>query len=721
MGILTWRNIARAVEVWKDEGLASLIYKFKKLSKQKSIYEEWIQQNEADILKTDKLEWYPKISVVVPVYNVDDSMLVECIESVRKQTYSNWELCLVDDCSTMENVGKTLKLYEHEEKIKIAYHTKNEHISKTTNDGISMATGEFIGLMDCDDYLSPNALYEMAKMLNKHPEYDFIYSDEDKVDESGKERKDPFFKPDWSPDTFMSYMYTCHFSIFRKKILDELGGERVGYEGSQDYDLVLRLMEKTMKIGHIPKILYHWRMRKESTASGMTAKPYIKNSTIKAKEDALRRRKIKGHLECIEDITQYRVVYEPQGNPLVSIIIPSKDNFKILRQCVYSIKNNTKYNNYEIIIVDNGSSDENKRLYQELAENNNCIYYYEKKEFNFSYMCNIGSKIAKGEYYLFLNDDIEIPTSQKEWINRMLGQAQISYTGAVGAKLLYPGTNLIQHAGVLNLHIGPGHAFHKFDDSLNCYWGRNILDYNYTIVTGACLLLKCDKFYEIDRFDEGFPVAYNDVDLCFKLVEKGYYNVLRNDVILFHHESISRGYDISEEKKQRLQKEREHLYQKHPNFIDYDPCYNPNLTQDKGDCSYNMEEKFIFSEVEEVDYNLIEKSPKLDAQYVIDEMFESNKMIKIRGWIYNRNVNTRKVKPKLLLISEDKKICYRINTCKEYRPDLGKAKIGKGSSFAGFVAVVDNDKIKHGKYILNIVYGNVNVDTGECMEFKDVS
>lgn len=217
MGILTWRNIARAVEVWKDEGLASLIYKFKKLSKQKSIYEEWIQQNEADILKTDKLEWYPKISVVVPVYNVDDSMLVECIESVRKQTYSNWELCLVDDCSTMENVGKTLKLYEHEEKIKIAYHTKNEHISKTTNDGISMATGEFIGLMDCDDYLSPNALYEMAKMLNKHPEYDFIYSDEDKVDESGKERKDPFFKPDWSPDTFMSYMYTCHFSIFRKK------------------------------------------------------------------------------------------------------------------------------------------------------------------------------------------------------------------------------------------------------------------------------------------------------------------------------------------------------------------------------------------------------------------------------------------------------------------------------------------------------------------------
>lgn len=379
MGILTWRNIARAVEVWKDEGLASLIYKFKKLSKQKSIYEEWIQQNEADILKTDKLEWYPKISVVVPVYNVDDSMLVECIESVRKQTYSNWELCLVDDCSTMENVGKTLKLYEHEEKIKIAYHTKNEHISKTTNDGISMATGEFIGLMDCDDYLSPNALYEMAKMLNKHPEYDFIYSDEDKVDESGKERKDPFFKPDWSPDTFMSYMYTCHFSIFRKKILDELGGERVGYEGSQDYDLVLRLMEKTMKIGHIPKILYHWRMRKESTASGMTAKPYIKNSTIKAKEDALRRRKIKGHLECIEDITQYRVVYEPQGNPLVSIIIPSKDNFKILRQCVYSIKNNTEYNNYEIIIVDNGSSDENKRLYQELAENNNCIYYYEKK------------------------------------------------------------------------------------------------------------------------------------------------------------------------------------------------------------------------------------------------------------------------------------------------------------------------------------------------------
>ena len=718
MGKLTRQNVERAFEVLKYEGIVSLVYKIKNYNKHLNIYEKWIEQNEADILETEKLQWYPKISVVVPVYNVDDRMLIECIESVRKQTYLNWELCLVDDCSTMENVRKTLRSYENYEKIKITYHNKNEHISKTTNDGISMATGEFVGLMDCDDYLSPNALYEMAKMLNKHPEYDFIYSDEDKVDEEGTERRDPFFKPDWSPDTFMSYMYTCHFSVFRKKILDQLGGERIGYEGSQDYDLVLRLMEKTMKIGHVPKILYHWRMRKESTASGMTAKPYIKNSTIKAKEDALNRRGLKGHLECIEDITQYRVVYEPQGSPLVSIIIPSKDNYEIIRQCVNSIKDNTSYKNYEIVIVDNGSSDKNKKLYQELAEKNRCVYHYEKKQFNFSYMCNEGAKIAKGEYFLFLNDDIEIPSSQKEWISRMLGQAQIFYTGAVGAKLLYPGTNLIQHAGVLNLHIGPGHAFHKFDDNLNCYWGRNILDYNYTIVTGACLLLQRNKFYEVKGFDESFPIAYNDVDLCFKLVEKEYYNVLRNDVILFHHESISRGYDISEEKKQRLQMEREHLYQKHPNFVDYDPCYNPNLTQDKGDCSYNMEEKIAFSDVEKLDCKLIENLPDTDIQYTIDEIMETNKQIKIRGWIYKKSVNTRKTYPKIILISKKKDICYSVSTYKEYRPDLGKAKIGKGSSFAGFVMVVDLQKgiIEPEDYYLKILYGKECVNTGKMIE-----
>lgn len=707
-------KVAKAASVLKNDGMAALLYKVKNYNDNKNAYERWIELNEINLMESATLDWNPKISVVVPVYNVASNMLIDCIESVIKQTYTNWELCLVDDCSTMESVRDVLHSYEkmNDPRIKIAYHDVNGHISKTTNDGIAMATGEFVGLMDCDDYLAVNALYEMAKLLNNNPEYDFIYSDEDKVNEEGNQRRDPFFKPDWSPDTFMSYMYTCHFSIFRKTILDELGGERVGLEGSQDYDLVLRLMEKTMNIGHVPKILYHWRMRKESTANDLTAKPYIIESTIKAKEEALERRGLKGHLECIDEVTQYRVVYEPQNNPVVSIVIPSKDNHDIIRQCISSIREYTLYKNYEIIIVDNGSAPDNRALYERMAKEMNCIYHYDRKEFNFSYMCNEGAKIAKGEYLLFLNDDIEIPQNQGEWLQRMLGQAQVSYTGAVGAKLLYPGTNLIQHAGVLNLHIGPGHAFHRFDDSLNCYWGRNILDYNYTIVTGACFLVNRNKFWNVNGFDETFPIAYNDVELCFKLVEKGYYNVLRNDVKLVHHESISRGYDVSPEKAERLRLEREHLYKKHPNFVDYDPCYNPNLTQDKGDCSLNLNEQSEFAECEELAYADIIGFSKSKAKYALDSISESENCIAIKGWIYDKNVNTQKTYPKIVLINKENEKCFAFTTAKEYRSDLSAAHFGKGSVFAGFSCDIDlNKNIKKGLYNICIVYGGKIIET----------
>ena len=704
-------KVAKAASVLKNDGMAALLYKVRNYNETKNAYQRWIEINESNIAETTELEWKPKISVVVPVYNVASNMLIECIESVIKQTYTNWELCLVDDCSTMESVREVLHSYEkkNDPRIKVAYHDANGHISKTTNDGIAMATGEFVGLMDCDDYLAVNALYEMAKMLNEHPEYDFIYSDEDKVNEEGTERRDPFFKPDWSPDTFMSYMYTCHFSIFRKKVLDELEGERIGLEGSQDYDLVLRLMEKTMSIGHVPKILYHWRMRKESTANDLTAKPYIIESTIKAKEDALERRGLKGHLECIDEVTQYRVVYEPQNNPLVSIVIPSKDNYLIVKQCVSSIREYTQYKNYEIIIVDNGSSPDNRAMYEQLAKDNNCIYHYDKKEFNFSYMCNEGAKIAKGEYLLFLNDDIEIPHDQGEWLQRMLGQAQVSYTVAVGAKLLYPGTNQIQHAGVLNLHIGPGHAFHRFDDNLNCYWGRNILDYNYTIVTGACFLVKTDKYWDVHGFDESFPIAYNDVELCFKLVESGYYNVLRNDVILVHHESISRGYDVSPEKAERLRKEREHLYNVHPNFVDYDPCYNPNLTQNKGDCSLNLNEKMRPSKMEEVDYSTIKIYDDDDLYYSIDSISEESDNVIIKGWIYDKHINTQKENPQILVIDKENKKCYSFSTEKEYRQDLSAARLGKGSVFAGFKCAISENVNKECFNNLYIKYGEKTI------------
>ena len=681
------------------EGTEVFNYKVKNYLHGSDQYKLWIENNENDLYATTELEYNPLISVVVPVYNVEDLQLIECIESVRKQTYSNWQLCLVDDCSTMESVRKTLQKYEGKERIKIEYREKNGHISKATNSGIALADGEYIALLDCDDLLAPNALYEMAKKLNENPKYDFIYSDEDKMTEDGKVRKDPFFKPDWSPDTFMSIMYTCHFSIFRKSLVDELGGMRVGYEGSQDYDLVLRVMEKTDQIGHVARILYHWRERKESTAASMTAKPYIIESTKKAKMDALKRRGLQGHLECIESITQFRVVYEPMNNPKVSIIIPSKDNYSVLEQCILSIRNNTDYENYEVIVVDNGSNQENKAKYAELCEAQNCTYHYQPLTFNFSQMCNIGAAEATGDYYLFLNDDIEI--QGKEWLSRLLGQAQVPYTGAVGCKLLYPNSNLIQHAGVVNLEIGPGHAFHGFDDSLN-YYGRNILDYNFAIVTGACLMVKKEKFEQVNGFNETLPVAYNDVELCFKLLEQGYYNVLRNDVRLVHHESVSRGHDeMTEEKDRRRRKEMEHLYELHPNFRNYDPCYNPNLVQTRGDFSLNMDKGGKLHEV--TIYN--EAVAENDGVECNIDNINVTSLVKITGWAFVKQPPHAE-KVKILLVHEDG-TKYMIDTDKVYRPDV-RASYGnnKKLAFCGYSTIFNAKEIKCGLYDVYVLCKN---------------
>ena len=578
------RRVYVGLDVLKNQGLKEFFLRLFKL-KGKNEYKIWIKNCETITTEIkQELEYQPLISVIVPVYNVESKLLIECIESVRNQIYKNWELCLVDDCSTMPSVKTVLTEYENQPNIKVYYREENGHISKCTNSGFDIATGEFVALLDCDDTISVDALYEIALKLNENPKYDFIYSDEDHITENGKKRHIPFFKPDWSPDTFMSIMYTCHFSVFRKSLIDELGGMRIGLEGSQDYDLVLRVMEKTNNIGHISKILYHWRERKESTAKNLKVKPYINEATKKAKLDALKRRGIKGRLEYSEDTRQYRVIYEVIDKPLVSIIIPSKDNSSVLQTCLSTIRDITRYDNYEIIVVDNGSSFEEKAKYEQLTDKYNCTYRYEPMDFNFSRMCNIGADLSKGEYLLFLNDDIEI--AGEEWLERILGHAQLSHIGAVGCKLIYPNTNLIQHIGVLNLPIGPGHAFHKFDDELILYWGRNKVEYNYTAVTGACLMISRAKFKEIGRFEENLPVAYNDVELCFKLVEHGYYNVTRNDVRLYHHESITRGYENTPEKIERQMNEMKKLYELHPKFANgYDTCYNKNLTFSKGDFS----------------------------------------------------------------------------------------------------------------------------------------
>lgn len=733
-------RIKKAYHVWKDEGIDMFLYRVKlKVEKKnifrKSMYRKWMDVNESDIMTVTELEYNPLFSVVIPVYNVADKMLQECIDSVLAQTYKNFEIILVDDASTQASVRKVLGKYEGRQGITVIYRKENGHISRTTNDGIHAAKGEFVALCDCDDLYAPNALYEIAKKLNEDRTLDFIYTDEDKIDEKGRVRENPFFKPDWSPDTFMSFMYTCHLSVYRRTLLEELSGIRVGFEGSQDYDLVLRVMEKTNRIGHVPKILYHWRMRLESTANDMAAKPYALEAAEKAKKEALERRGLKGKITFLPAVAQHRVTYFPQGNPLVSIVIPSKDNPKVLKMCLEGILKYTDYQNYEIIIVDNGSKDENKKEIETAIAGYACgdkvKYRYQPMEFNFSRMCNIGAAEAKGEFLLFLNDDIEVTEDVEkynthneiklgQWLSILLGQAQLPHTGAVGCKLYYPNGNGIQHAGVINLPIGPAHGLYGGCDEFNYYYGRNILDYNYCCVTGACLMLERKKFDEAGGFDEGFPVAYNDVSLCFRLVELGYYNTVRNDVILVHHESVSRGLDRdSAEKEERRAREMQRLYEKHPMFLNgYDPCYNPNLVADKVDFSMDMKNASVHKKVKRLterkltSYREIEDKQDVLA-YHVDFVEEIGRYVQINGWLYNRQKENNNGNKTRILLFNEKQEAYVVNTTKIYRQDLVELQSAdkgiKNIALSGFETIFAKEAFPKGTYQIALELDGVYV------------
>ena len=541
-------------------------------------YHKWLDHRRKLKVRFEKLSYEPFFSVVIPVYNTVTEQLEECIRSVLAQTYTHYELILVDDHSSWDNVVPVLKKYESHDHVRVIYRSSNGHISAATNDGIGVAKGEFIVFMDCDDTIEPSALYAFAAKLNENPELDFIYSDEDKITEDGKIRHMAFFKPEWSPDLFLNMMYTNHLAAYRASIVKEVGGLRSAYNGSQDYDFTLRFMERSdnKRVGHVAKILYHWRERKESVAYAITSKNYAAEAARHAKEDYIRRNGISARLEYITGMSQYRIVYDVVGNPLVSIIIPSKDHPEILKQCIDSLRAFTSYTHYEIIVVDNGSSTENRNVIEKYLATVGAKYVYEAEEFNFSGMCNRGARLAEGEYLLFLNDDIEF--FQPDWLERMLGHAQQKHTGAVGAKLFYPGTTKLQHAGVSNPENGPLHSFMGCDDQIPCYFGWNRVDYNCIAVTGACLLLSAEKFWAVDGFDESYPVAYNDVKLCFALHGKGYYNVVRNDAAAYHHESLSRGLDaLDTQKQQRLLNEREKLFNEFAELRDRDPYVNSEL------------------------------------------------------------------------------------------------------------------------------------------------
>ena len=535
-------------------------------------YNKWFDSQE-EIIDYKKFKYNPLISVIIPTYNVSRKLLSECIDSVLNQSYTNFEICIADDNSTLDETIETLKEYEKNDKVKVVYRKENGMISESSNTALSIAKGEFVVLLDNDDLIEKDALYYIVEVLNKDSKLDMIYTDEDKLDFNGR-KMEPHFKPDYSPDTLMSVNYICHLCCMRKSIVDKLGGFRKEFDGSQDYDLFLRFTEVTDKIYHIRKVLYHWRQTKTSTAGYMGNKSYAYVAGKKTLEDALKRRKIKGEVLENPRVSTYLVKYG-NANPLVSIIIPIKDKAKMTRRCIDSLYEKSTYKNFEIILVDNNScEDETFKMLEEYKKRDNFKILRLECEFNYSHINNEAVKIAKGDYLLFLNNDTEVLDC--DFLEWMVGYASQSHVGCVGIKLLYP-DKLVQHAGVVLGYGGvAGHIYVTASNNDNGLFGRLCMPYNYTAVTAACLMIDKKKFNEVKGFDEKLKVALNDVDLNLKVLDKGYYNVCLSNITMFHYESKSRGYEASKEKHERFLGEQEYLKNKWAKTFDEDKFFSKN-------------------------------------------------------------------------------------------------------------------------------------------------
>ncbi|WP_290881803.1 glycosyltransferase [Fischerella sp.] len=574
-------------QIWlkrRTVGLLSFLFQ-RSLSKwkQKRNYQKWIRRHrldEKDTLSAHEQikQWKlrPKFSVITPVYNVDAVWLEKAIESVINQIYADWELCIVDDASTKPRIRSILTSYSKlDPRIKVVFRTENGHISAASNSALELATGDYIALLDHDDELTIDALFENAKLINQHPEADFIYSDEDKIDIKGK-RSDPFFKPDWSPEYFYSCMYTCHLGVYRTSIIREIGGFRSEYNGSQDYDLVLRVVEKTKNIYHIPKILYHWRTIPSSAASGSEAKPWAYLAGQKALQAMVERSCYPGIVEQTNNSGLYRIRRDVIGQPLVSIIISrsvkssnaGQVSLGNLENCIRSIYQLSTYRNFEIILVD---------AYDIAEAISNKITAFDVQLVRCAEPCNVSMQInqgavqAKGQFLLLLNDNTEVVAP--DWIESMLELAQQSEIGAVGAKLLSP-NDRIQHVGIVLLDGTPYHTFYGFDSTHPGYHCSNIVNRNYLAVTAACLMIRQEVFHELGGLDEDFSLNYHDVDLCLKAHQAGYRNVVTPYAQLLYYESASR------EKGSRPQEwhQLNHKWKDYFKQLGTDPYYNPNLS-----------------------------------------------------------------------------------------------------------------------------------------------
>lgn len=552
-------------------------------------YAEWVRRY--DTLDEDRrnrlrqraqvLPRQPLISVVMPTYNANGEWLDAAIESVRAQIYPHWQLCIADDASTDAQACERLRAWaELDPRIQVVFRETNGHISQASNSALQLARGDWVALMDHDDLLAEDALFRVAEALSLNPELRLLYSDEDKLDAQGQ-RVHPYFKPDWNIDLFYSQNYFSHLGVYHAALIREVGGFRPGFEGSQDYDLALRCIERVRpdQIHHIARVLYHWRVHADSTASSQEAKPYAQLAGEKALNEHLARAAILGQAEC--DGPFYRVRYAvPDPQPLVSLIIPTRDALGLVRQCINSILARTKYQNYEIILVDNGSTDPEALAYfHSLAELPGFKVIRDEREFNYSALNNLAVELASGELVGLINNDVEVIS--EEWLGEMVSIALQSGVGAVGARLWYPDYTL-QHGGVL-LGVGgvANHAHRARAQGDPGYFGRAQLIQGFSAVTAACLLIRKAHYLAVGGLNEvDLKVAFNDVDFCLRLRQAGLRNVWTPYAELFHHESATRGQDQSPEKRARFVSEVDYMVRTWGHLLSQDPAYNPNLTLD---------------------------------------------------------------------------------------------------------------------------------------------
>ena len=535
----------------------------------------------------------PLISVLLPVYNTPEQWLVKAIESVRDQLYPHWELCIADDASREPQVRRVLEDYAlRDNRIKVTFRETNGHISASSNSALDLATGEFAALLDHDDELAPRALADVVLALARQPDLEFLYSDEDKIDELGR-RYDPYFKPDWNPDLLLGQNYTCHLSVFRTARLRAIGGFRTGFEGSQDWDLTLRFITglAAARIHHIPRVLYHWRAIPGSTALVIDQKsdyPFI--AAKKALADHLARTQVAAELAPVQG-HHWRIRRTlPSPAPKVSIIIPTKNAVDLLRLCVASILAKTTYPDFEIIVVNNRSDDDATLAYfQELPALGVRVLDYDAP-FNFSALNNFAVRAAQGTVLAFLNNDLEVITG--DWLDEMTTQALRPEIGAVGAMLYYP-DDTVQHAGVVLGLTGPagrdgvaGHAFKSAPRGAEGQRNRLRLAQNYSAVTAACLVIRKDTFEAVGGFNEAdLSVAFNDIDFCLRVQAAGYRNLWTPFAELYHHESANRGAEDTPEKLARFLREAAYMRREWGRLLDRDPAYNPNLTLRQEDFS----------------------------------------------------------------------------------------------------------------------------------------